>query len=407
VRIFLQIALGIIAAIGGFVDIGDLVFNTQAGALFGYSLLWAIPVGVLGIGVYAEMSGRVAAVSGRPVFDTIRNRLGLPAGLVTLVASLFVNLLTVAAEVGGLAIVLQLAFDAPFQLFALLSAVGLCVVIWFLPFEGLERIFGYLGLCLFVFVAVALHEHPDWGKIAGGFVPEATHSTALYWYFAVGVMSAALMPYEVYFYSSGAIEERWTAKDLNVNRLNSVIGYGIGGLLAVGLMVGAAELFFPAGIEPDHLGTVPLLAQASFGEVGLVLALIGMFFAIGGAAVDACFAGAYSVAQFAGWEWGKYRRPSGAPRFTFAWLLFFALALGVLMLGIDPLDLTEYSVVLSVVALPLTYLPVLLIARDRTFMGEHVNGRFAGTLGWGYFGLIMIVAVAAIPLLLATNAGGG
>ena len=54
------IALGILAAIGGFVDIGDIVFNVEAGATFGYQLLWAVPLGVLGIMVFAEMSGREA-----------------------------------------------------------------------------------------------------------------------------------------------------------------------------------------------------------------------------------------------------------------------------------------------------------------------------------------------------------
>src|SRR5215210_2088746 len=96
-----QVALGIIAAIGGFVDIGDLVFNVQAGAVFGYQLLWAVPIGVLGIMLYAEMCGRVAAISGRPVFDCIRQRMGLGTGLVTLVASQVVNLATLAAEIGG------------------------------------------------------------------------------------------------------------------------------------------------------------------------------------------------------------------------------------------------------------------------------------------------------------------
>jgi len=402
----LQIALGIIAAIGGFVDIGDLVFNSQAGAVFGYELMWAVPIGVLGIGLYAEMCGRVAAVTKRPVFDVIRMRMGLTTGLIVLVASLFVNLLTVAAEIGGVGLLLQLFFDAPFTLFALLGALALATIIWFVPFEGLERLFGYAGLALFVFVAAALYLGPDWHSVARGFVPEAKSST-LYWYFVVGLVAAALMPYEVYFYSSGAVEERWGPGDLRVNRLNAVIGYGIGGLLSLGIMVSAAQLFAPAGVSPDHLGTVPLLAQVPFGETGLLLALLGMLFAIGGAAVDASFAGAYSIAQFAGWEWGKYRRASGAPRFTLAWLLFFALGLIVLMTGIDPLDLTEYSVVLSVVALPLTYLPVLLIARDRTFMGDHVNGAIAGSLGWVYFVVLVVVAVVAIPLLLATNAGAG
>jgi Mn2+/Fe2+ NRAMP family transporter len=405
-RIVLQIALGIIAAIGGFVDIGDLVFNTQAGALFGYDLLWAVPLGVIGIGLYAEMCGRVAAVSKRPVFDVIRMRMGLGIGLLTLIASLFVNLLTLAAEIGGVALVLELFFDAPFTLFVLLGTLGLIAIIWFVPFEGLERIFGYLGLTLFVFLAAALHEHPDWGAVGHGFVPDAKSST-LYWYFAVGVFAAALMPYEVYFYSSGALEEGWSEKDLKVNRLNAIVGYGIGGLLSVALMVAAAQIFQPAGVSPDHLASVPLLAQIPYGETGLVLALIGILFAIGGASIDASFAAAYSVAQFAGWEWGKYRRASGAPRFTLLWLMFFGLGVLVLLTGIDPLDITEYSVVLSVVALPLTYLPIMLVARDRAFMGEYANGVVTSALGWVYFGLICVVAIVAIPLLLATNAGGG
>ena len=118
---FFQIALGIIAAIGGFVDIGELVFNTQAGADFRYTLLWAVPVGVIGIVVFAEMTGRIATVSGRPIFDVVRMRMGLNVALVTLVASLLINLITLAAEVGGMAIVLQLLFDVNVSTLILLA----------------------------------------------------------------------------------------------------------------------------------------------------------------------------------------------------------------------------------------------------------------------------------------------
>ena len=75
--------------------------------------------------------------------------------------------------------------------------------------------------------------------------------------------------------------------------------------------------------------------------------------------------------------------------------------------GVDPITLTEYAVVLSVVALPLTYLPILLVAGDKEVMGEHANGLLAKTLGWAYFGLICVMTVAAPILLLATNGGGG
>src|SRR5438045_4079816 len=108
-----QIALGILAAIGGFVDIGDLVFNVSAGATFGYQLLWVVVIGVVGIIVYSEMCGRVAAVSGKAVFDAVRERLGFRTSLAALVSAQVVNLMTLTAEIGGVAICLQPAARQP------------------------------------------------------------------------------------------------------------------------------------------------------------------------------------------------------------------------------------------------------------------------------------------------------
>jgi Mn2+/Fe2+ NRAMP family transporter len=88
-------------------------------------------------------------------------------------------------------------------------------------------------------------------------------------------------------------------------------------------------------------------------------------------------------------------------------LIFFALAFVVVETGVDPVLLTEYAVILSVVALPLTYLPVLLVARDRTFMGERANGLLANTFGWLYFAILLVVSLAAIPLMLVTDGGAG
>jgi manganese transport protein len=404
VKNVLQLALGIIAAVGGFVDIGELVFNAQAGAFFRYRLLWAVVVGVIGIVVFAEMTGRVAAVSGRPVFDTVRMRMGLTVGLITLIASLVINLITLAAEVGGVAVVLNLLFDLNQSTLILLAVMGLVVIVYFVPFDGIERIFGYLGCALLVYVVAAVHLRPDWHHVMQGVVPN-WHPSALYAYFVVGVIGAALVPYEVYFYSSGAIEDSWGVKDLNLNRANAALGFGLGGILSIALIMVSAQVFAPAQIDPGFLGTTALGAQRAFGETGLLLALLGMLFAVGGAAVECAFSGAYTLAQFAGWEWGKYRRAREAPRFTLAWLIFFALAFVVVETGVDPVLLTEYAVIFSVVALPLTYLPVLLMAGDRTFMGDHVNGVLGNVIGWVFFVVIVVVSLAAIPLMLITQGG--
>jgi manganese transport protein len=405
----LAVALGIMSAIGGFVDIGDLVFNTQAGATFGFQLLWVVVIGVVGIIVYSEMCGRVSAVSKRPVFDLIRERTGFGAGLATLVASEVVNLMTCAAEVGGVAICFQLLSGLPYRLLIPLAVVGLAVSSWVLPFRWIERVFGYLGLGLLVFAVAAIKLHPDWGGVAHGFVPgsHSGGSLLVYLYFVVGLLGAAMTPYEVYFYSSGVVEDRWGPKDLGLNKVTAIIGYALGGFLSFALMIVAAVVFLPRGISPELLGTPALAAEHAFGKVGLLLALVGILFAVGGAAVETSFAGAYNLAQFFGWRWGKKERPARASRFTLAWLAIFALALLVVMTGYDPVKLTEYSVIFSVVALPLTYLPILLVANDHAYMGASVNGRLANVLGGVYFLVILAIAVAAIPLMLLTNGGQG
>jgi manganese transport protein len=403
-----SIALGILAAIGGFVDIGDIVFNVAAGAAFGYQLLWAVVVGVGGIITYAEMCGRVAAVSDKAVFDAVRERLGFGPGLVALVAGELVNLLTIAAEIGGIAIVLQLLSGLPYRVLLVLAVLALGLVLWLMPFSWIERIFGYLGLALLVFAVAAFKLNPDWGAVAEGFVPSTgTGNGWVYAYFVVGLIGAAMIPYEVYFYSSGAVEERWKPKDLGTNRANVLVGYSLGGLLSFTLMISAGALLLPQGISADLLGTVALVAQSPLGETGLILALIGMLFAISGAAIDSGFSGAYSIAQFFGWEWGKYRHNSGAPRFTLAWIAMLLLGFLIVVTGVDPIMVTEVSVIFSVVALPLTYIPILLVANDRAYMGRYANGWVANIFGIFYLLVVLVIAVAAIPLLVLSNMGQG
>ncbi len=401
-----QIALGILAAIGGFVDIGDLVFNVAAGATFGYQLLWVVVIGVIGIITYSEMCGRVAAVSGKAVFDAVRERLGFKTGLMALVAAQVVNLLTLTAEIGGVAICLQLLSGLPYRLLIVIAGIVLVVVVWVTSFDWIERIFGYGGLCLLVFAVAAVKLHPVWGAVGHGFVPHMdTKSPLLYAYFAIGLLGAAMTPYEVYFYSSGGVEERWGPKDLGLNKANALIGYALGGFLSFTLMIVGGSLFLDKGIQPEFLGSIAMGTEVPLGQIGLLLAIVGFLFAVGGAAIDTLFSGAYALAQFLGWEWGRYRHPSGAPRFTLTWLVLLVVALGLVMTGVDPVQLTEYAVIFSAVALPLTYIPILLVANDRTYMREYVNGRLADTLGVIYLLVILVISLTAIPLMILTNVG--
>jgi hypothetical protein len=97
--------------------------------------------------------------------------------------------------------------------------------------------------------------------------------------------------------------------------------------------------------------------------------------------------------------------PRGAPRFALTWVVLLVLALAIVMTGVDAVALTEYAVIFSVVALPLTYVPILLVANDPSYMGRYVNGRVANVLGLVYLAVIAVIGLTAIPLMIVTNAG--
>jgi Mn2+/Fe2+ NRAMP family transporter len=408
----LELTLGIMTAVGGFVDISELVFAAKAGSTFGYALIWAFAISTIGIIVFSEMSGRVAATAKQPVFNLMRHRLGLKLGLLTLAASVIANLITCAAELGGVALVLNYLTGAPYRVMAVATALAFVLSIWVLPFKWIERTYGLLGLFMIVFIAALIAIHPPWHQLAGGFVPHipaglSTKELLKFGYFAVAIVSAVLFPYEVYFYSSGGIEEGWGRKELLTNRLTAILGMGLGSLLAISILSNSAQLFGPANVDPSLPGTAALEAAIPFGKWGLILALLGMFFAIAGAAVETCLANAYSIAQFFGWIWGRHKKPWEAPRFTITWIVLFALALAIVLTGIDVMVLVEFAILFSILVLPLTYLPLLLLAEDKKYMREYVNGPVSKVLGWFYFGVITLAAVAALPLYFLTSGGNG
>jgi Mn2+/Fe2+ NRAMP family transporter len=408
----LELTLGIMTAVGGFVDISELVFAAKAGSTFGYALIWVFAISTIGIIVFSEMSGRVAATAKQPVFNLMRHRLGLKLGLVTLAASVVANLITCAAELGGVALVLNYLTGAPYMLMAVATTLVFVISIWVLPFQWIERTYGLLGLFMIVFVAALIAIHPPWKELAGGFVPHipaglSTKELLKFGYFVVAIVSAVMFPYEVYFYSSGGIEEGWGPKQLLTNRLTAILGMGLGSLLAISILSNSAQLFGPANVDPSLPGTAALEAAIQFGRWGLILALLGMFFAIAGAAVETCLANAYSIAQFFGWIWGRHKKPWEAPRFTITWIVLFALALLIVLTGIDVMVLVEFAILFSILVLPLTYLPLLLLAEDKKYMREYVNGPASKVLGWFYFGVITLAAVAALPLYFLTSGGNG
>ncbi len=404
----LEVALGILTAVGGFVDIGDLVAATATGARFGLALAWVLVLGVIGIVIYAEMAGRVATVSHRPVFDLVRERLGARVALANLFASFFVTLLTLAAEIGGVALAVELLTGINYLLWVPPAALLVWLVLWRMRFQVMENLFGLAGLTLLVVVVAVWHAHPDWSALLHG----ATHPAVpmgegrpTYFYFAIALLGSAMTPYEVFFFSSGAVEEGWSTTDLIVNRMNVYLGFPLGGALALAVMVAATLFLQPRGIDPTHLSQVALPVVLVLGKVGLAFTIFAFFAATFGAALETGLSCGYTIAQYFGWQWGKYVKPAQAARFHLVMLVSVVTGALLILTTIDPIKLTEYMLVLSAAALPLTYFPILVVANDPDYMGSKVNSRISNAIGSVLLVILVVIMLAAPPLMIITKAG--
>ena len=184
---------------------------------------------MIGIILYSEMCGRVAAISKRPVFDLVRERVGFSAGLGDARRLRDREPMTCAAEVGGVAIVLQLLSGLPYRARILLGVIGLASSLG-AAVRVARATLRLVGLCLLVFAVAAVKLHPQWGTLRHGFVPGSRRTTKLvYLYFVVGLLGAALTPYGLLLLvrrRRGRLGREGSAHQQG----HPVIGYGLGGI---------------------------------------------------------------------------------------------------------------------------------------------------------------------------------
>ncbi|HET7197812.1 MAG TPA: Nramp family divalent metal transporter [Burkholderiales bacterium] len=395
----LGVALGIVTSIGGFLDAGSIATSAQAGAAYGCSLLWALLLGTVCVIFLAEMSGRFSIVSGHTVTDAVRKRFGFAAFIMPFGATLLVNLLVLASELGGACVALQLVTGVRFQAWAIPVAALVWLLLWLGTFDVVENGTALLGLVTLCFVVAVFMLGADWREVGRGLVPALPpHERPHYLFLAVSIVGATIAPYLFLFYSSGAIEDKWDKRYLVPNRLIAVAGMSFGALIAMAVIVVAALTLQPQGIRVEHYGDAALMLLPAFGNAGFYLFVASLAVACLGAALELSLASAYSVAQAFGWNWGENLAPRQAARFAAMYTLFLAVAALVVLSGIEPMKLTLFSMAISAVVLPLAVLPFLVLMNDRRFMGEHVNGRLSNAVVVLSVGLAALIAVVAIPL---------
>jgi Mn2+/Fe2+ NRAMP family transporter len=397
----LQITLGIVTSIGGFLEIGSVTTAAQAGASFGYKLLWAILLGTLCLVFLVEMSGRLAAVSKHTIVEATRARFGFPFFFIVTIGMGIVAFLVLVAELGGIGLALQILTGIAFPWWALPVSVAVWLLMWKGTFSVIENGASLLGLVTLSFVFAAVKLHPDWGSAAHGLLPTLpSEDKANYWFVAVSILGASISPYLMYFYSSGAIEDEWDETYIPINRIIAAFGMGLGGFLSMAVLVAAARAFQPNGIDVQKFEQAALLMVTALPKWGFYLFALSMLFACLGAALEISLAIAYFFAQGFGWNWSEDMNPSRDTRYATTYTVIILLAAVPLLLGIDPIKVTIISMALTAATLPLAIVPFLFLMNDPVYLGDHKNGWVSNTVVGIVILISFVLAIIAIPLEL-------
>ncbi len=400
-----EIALGIVTSVGGFLEIGSIATAAQAGADFSFQLIWAILLGGLCIIFLVEQAGRFSAVSGRTIPDAIRERFGFNYFAFLYIVLALVSLLVLAAEIGGVCIALELATGIHFQWWTVPAAFLIWLVMWKGTFGVIEKGVSVLGLVTLCFVVGAYLIHPSQAQVLRGALPSLPqHDKAHYWFVAVSILGASISPYLFFFYSSGAIEDEWNEGHIGVNRIIATGGMTFGSVISISVLILAAMIFAPQGVKFEHYSQLPDLLVPVFGYWGYWLLVGSVGIACLGAALEITLEIAYFTAQGFGWNWSENQRPKDEARFAAAYTLTIIIAALITITGIDPLTITIFSMALTAATLPVSIVPFLFLMNDYSYVRVYRNGWFSNAVVIAIISLAFVLAVVSIPLQIF---GGG
>ena len=383
-------------------DAGGILTYSQAGAQFGYTLLWTMIPITLALIVVQEMCARMGAVTGKGLSDLIREEFGLRITFIMLVLLVIVNFGNVITEFSGIAGSMQL-----FHISKFLSVPICALIVWILVVKGdyksVEKVFLTASVFYFAYIIAGVLSRPDWHLALIETVklpPRSIWNDKSYLYMTVGVIGTTITPWMQFYLQSSIVEKGVSVRQYKASRLDVIVGSIFTDVVAWFIVVACAATLYTHGIRniadpSDAAGAMKPLA----GDYAFILFAAGLFNASLFAASILPLSTAYTVCEGLGLESGLDKSFKEA-RF-FYWFYSLLLAAGAAIVLIPNFPLVRFSIlsqVLNGVLLPVVLVFMLSLINKYELMGEYTNSRLFNVIAW-----VTAIVVTGLSLVWIWN----
>src|SRR5579863_6832597 len=382
-------------------DSGGILTYSQAGAQYGYTLLWTIIPITIALIVVQEMCARMGVVTGKGLSDLIREEFGLRLTVVLMLLLVFVNYTNVVTEFIGIAGSLHLFYVSKF------ISVPMCaVLVWFLVVRGsyksTEKIFLIASVVYIAYIFAGVLSQPSWhdALLATVKLPQrSAWRDKMYIYTAIGVVGTTIAPWMQFYLQSSIVEKGIRVKDYSASRLDVIVGSFFTDIVAWFIIVACAATLFVHGMGAIQVPSDAAEAMRPLaGDYAFVLFAFGLFNASLFAASILPLSTAYTVCEGLGFESGVDKNFREAPFFYWLYtLLIVGGAITVLALPDTQLiNVAILSQVLNGVLLPVVIILMLMLINRKDLMGEHRNTRVWNLIAWGTS--IIVIGMTGVML---------
>jgi NRAMP (natural resistance-associated macrophage protein)-like metal ion transporter len=381
-------------------DAGGIATYSQAGASFGYSMLWTLLPITAALILVQEMCARMGVVTGKGLSDLIRERFGVKATFYVMLALVVANLGNTLAEFAGIAQSLEI-FGVSKYVSVPLSAVG----VWLLVVRGsarwVERIFLVACSVYVAYVVSGVLAKPDWNEVAVGTLRPSISLSGPWFTMVVTVVGTTIAPWMQFYLQSAVVEKGVRIEDYPLSRLDVIIGCIVTDVVAFFIVLACGATIYKAGLHIETAKDAAIALGPLAGKYASALFAFGLFNASLFAASILPLSTAYYVCEAFGWESGIDRRRDEAPQFYFLYTALIVLGAGLVLIpGLPLLKLMLLSQTANGVLLPFILVFMLLLAADERLMGRYRNPRWLQTTAWITTAVLILLTVAMIALTL-------